>query len=234
MEKEINIAEILKNKPEGTKLFTPIHGEVTLMGVTDDNFIEIVTPRNDWDDFFYDGRYSTAGEPLLFPSNTMRDWSKFTWKKGDVLVSNGGYREVIFDGFEDDDYRTFKGKHWLDSMDENNIRYSYDITCKTLDYSLEEKDAAKCYINTIEERLGGKLNMETLEVEKPECAFKPFDRVLVRDEDDEEWKAALFSHLETDEEGAPYIAGCTYWYQCIPYNEQTAHLVGTTDKYQEL
>lgn len=59
-------------------------------------------------------------------------------------------------------------------------------------------------------------------------AFKPFDKVLVRDDDACTWRADFYSHYENN---------ACYWYvcvgdgykQCIPYNEETAHLIGTTD-----
>ena len=183
MEKETNIAEILKDKPRGTKLYSPVFRDVTFCGIDpyEDRILiqyYIVSTRymRELSKF---GKYCDSPEPLIFPSKEMRDWSKFVWKKGDVLVSNDGGREVIFDGFEEEgDYTYFKGKYWLDSKEDNDMVYSEGIFCKTLDYSLEDKDAAQCYINTIEERLGSKLNMETLEVEKPKCEFKPFDKVL--------------------------------------------------------
>ena len=49
-------------------------------------------------------------------------------------------------------------------------------TTKT--YSLEDKDAAKVYINAIEERLDGKLNLKTLEVDKTQLEFKDGDIVV--------------------------------------------------------
>ena len=62
--------------------------------------------------------------------------------------------------------------------------------------------------------------------QKPECEFKPFDKVLVRDDEDEMWRIDLFSHtIETGE----YVCLEYAWKQCIPYNEQTAHLLGTAD-----
>lgn len=57
--------------------------------------------------------------------------------------------------------------------------------------------------------------------------FHPFDRVLVRDDESEEWRCNILSHVDEDE--APYIfltCGCNYR-QCIPFNEDTKHLVGT-------
>lgn len=60
--------------------------------------------------------------------------------------------------------------------------------------------------------------------------LKAFDKVLVRLENDGEWVATVFSHIsnEMGGDGCPiYMAGCAYWTFCIPYNEETKHLVGT-------
>lgn len=107
----------------------------------------------------------------------MRDWSKFAWKKGDVLVSGDGCIEVIFDKWYDDTYTNFYCKHYLDSEDENDIRYLEEFICSTWKYSLEDTESFLCYVTTIEDRLGGKLNLKTLEIEKqPE--FKDGDIVV--------------------------------------------------------
>lgn len=53
--------------------------------------------------------------------------------------------------------------------------------------------------------------------------FKPFDKVLVRDRDEQEWECNLFSHI--DEEGLYYCVS-SWWFQCIPY-EGNEHLLGT-------
>ena len=105
----------------------------------------------------------------------MRDWSKYAWKRGDVLVSDDGCIEVIFDKWYDDTYTSFYGKHYLDSENENDIVYIEAFICTTERFSLEDKESFLCYINTIEERLGGKLNRETLEIEKTQPEFKDGD-----------------------------------------------------------
>lgn len=58
--------------------------------------------------------------------------------------------------------------------------------------------------------------------------LKPFDKVLVRDRDEQEWECNLFSHI--DEEGLYYCVS-SWWFQCIPY-EGNEHLLGTTNKPQ--
>ena len=178
METKINIAEILKNKPEGTKLYTDAFGELSIENVYTGNKFGITLLCKDGDDlsFYNDGRYSTYGEPILVPSKAMRDWSKFKWKKGDVLVSNDGKIEVIFEKFRDDTYQSFIGKHHLDSLDEN-LYYLNEGEYPTFNFNIETEDAAQTYINTIEKRLGGKLNLETLEIEK-QLEFKDGDIVV--------------------------------------------------------
>lgn len=180
MEKELNIAEILKDKPVNTKLYSALHGDVYFLYTFADGNVMVETHGTNVS-FFSNAHYLyyEEGKPLLFPSNEMRDWSKFAWKKGDVLVSNYGGVEVIFNNWYDDTYTGFCGKHYLNSEDENNIKYNENFLCTTERYSLEDKDAAQTYINTIEERLGGKLNMETLEVEKS-TEFKDGDILLYK------------------------------------------------------
>lgn len=63
--------------------------------------------------------------------------------------------------------------------------------------------------------------------------FKPFDQVLVRDEDNAKWFPAHYKYYNPDDEQYPYTCDNRGWKQCIPYNEETAHLVGTTEPYNE-
>ena len=62
--------------------------------------------------------------------------------------------------------------------------------------------------------------------------LKTFDRVLVRDSSDRRWRCALFSHVRKEDENYTFkyvTTACTYEF-CIPYNEDTRHLVGTKDE----
>ena len=59
--------------------------------------------------------------------------------------------------------------------------------------------------------------------------LQPFDRVLVRDRDIEHWICSLFSHIINDE----YLCIGSCFIYCIPYNDDTKHLVGTTDEAPE-
>lgn len=327
MEEKINIAEILKDKPQGTKLYNLLYNidvELDTIVTTGTKTIVWCTDKIDNNDVchrFYSEFGTIEGFPdglqILLPSKEMSDWSKFAWKKGDVLVSNDYGTEVIFYDWYDDTYTNFYGKHLLYSEDKNNIKYNDVFICITGKYTLEDKDAAQTYINTIEERLGGKLNRETLEIENTQPEFKdgdivvygksvaicrkickhtlfpyvsidetyrllfndnpnvsqdecrfateaekqqlfsalekegkawdsekkqivdlkqkwtpnPFDKVITRNAYDDIWTANIFSHINQYGE---YVAiGCVGGYHyCLPYNDDTAHLIGTTDEWK--
>jgi hypothetical protein len=183
METEINIVEILKDKPQGTKLYSSACGKCRLEEVDDKSFkISFYNSKfgimNGGEGYLdKNGKLYDDGECVVFPSKEMRDWSKFAWNEGDVLVSNDGGTEVIFDKWYDDTYTNFYGRHYLNSEDKNNVKYNETFLCTTERYALEDKNAAKTYLKTIEERLGGKLNLETWEIEKPK--FKNGDIVAL-------------------------------------------------------
>lgn len=179
MEKEINIAEILKDKPQGIRLYSPIFGECAFCSVQNITDSISVKKHNGEEELFNSkGLYCTLGEVMLYPSKGMRDWSKITWKKGDVLVSNDDDIHIIFNGFSKDDYTTFEGEHYVSLSERRYI--SYLSMQKTQGYHIEyDKDAAQTYINTIEKKMGGKLNRETLEIEKAQTDFKDGDIVAV-------------------------------------------------------
>ena len=69
---------------------------------------------------------------------------------------------------------------------------------------------------------------DTFKREK-EIPFKPFDKVLVRDADNQVWRCALFSHYNPKRTHS-FICVYSLYSQCIPYNSETEHLVGTTEK----
>lgn len=177
METKINIAKILKNKPEGTKLWTDMFGSVTLYVVTDTCDAFQVKHHNKEPWFDEDGKLYKEGVLCIYPSKSMRDWEKFSWKKGDVLVSEDNVH-IIFEKFEDDTYTRFKGKHYL--WKEDNVEDYNKEETKMLTSVFEKAtdDVAQTYIKTIEEHLDGKLNLETLEIEK-QTKFKDGDIVCI-------------------------------------------------------
>lgn len=190
MERNFNIAEILKDKPKGTKLYADAFGELSIEEIcTEDNHGITLSDNGGTDWLFYnDGKYSWRGESILVPSKEMRDWRKFAWKKGDVLV--GKYNVyIIFEGFTEDTYIRFKGKHYLCKECGEEDYSKKEVQMLTSFFKKANDDEAQTYIKTIEERLGGKLNLETLEIEKqPE--FKDGD--ILYGEKDELHTDAIF------------------------------------------
>ena len=182
MEEKINVAAILKDKPKGTKLYSILSdGECFLNEVSEDSiYIDIDNRKRFWCFTVYGSTHSFPnGCVLLFPSKGMRDWSKFNWKRGDVLVSNDGKVKVIFDKFRSNTYLSFIGKYHIDSLECNNPYYQHEGEYATGNFKLEEVYAAQTYINTIEERLGGKLNRKTLKIENVQQKFKNGDIVTI-------------------------------------------------------
>lgn len=165
METKINIAKILKNKPEGTKLWTDIFGSVTLYVVTDTCDAFQVKHHNKVSWFDEDGKLYKEGVLCIYPSKSMRDWEKFSWKKGDVLISDCRFM-CIFKEWASDDYTKFNGCYF-DGM----------TNTETAKYSKVDNNIAYGYIRDIENKCGGRLNLETLEIEK-QTGFKDGDIVV--------------------------------------------------------
>lgn len=197
-QKDIDIYEILKDEEYGTELYTPKCGRVWHSGMANDkdSAKAIWTEDEAGREHFFDknGKIYKEGEILLFPSKEMRDWSKF-FKKGDVLVSEDGSVHIIFEKFTDDTYTIFAGKHYYVK---SGIAPYYERVCSnaiTEVFTLEAEDAAKTYIRTIEERLDGKLNRETLEIEKPAKPVFELGNLYVFNEQDEDGELTIIGKL---------------------------------------
>ena len=164
MNEKLNLVEILKDCPKGTKLYSPVYGYVELVNVSEELVcisqnedislpIKIKLSNNCTDALTKDGRLFVEydGECMLFPSKEERDWSKFELKKP-------------------------------------------------------------------------KFDPKTL---------KPFDKVLVRDMDLENWKVQLFSNIIEYEKQYPFLCIKDHYMYFIPYNDDTNHLIGTKEEAPE-
>lgn len=330
METKINVAEILKDKSQGTKLYDLLRNidvELDKVHTTDvGTYIECTSTNEVGSTLLFD--YSKLGTEkswleglrILLPSKNMRDWGKFAWKKGNVLINSCGF-QCIFKEWASDDYTKFNGCY-------SNSRDGYEdvSNAETAKFDKLDNNIAYGYVREIERKLGGILNLETLEIEKtqpefkdgdilcvidssddyhyiliykgqddkhiyryvtmfennslhirkdahltkskdysmryateeekqqlfdalakkdkawdaekkqivdlkPKCEFKPFDKVLGRNEKDDVWEAELFSHYREESQYPFRCIGFGRKY-CIPYNEETAHLLGTTDDWE--
>lgn len=184
MEENINVAEILKDKPQGTKLYDLLRNidveldkvHTTVAGT----YIECTSTNEVGSTLLFD--YSKLGTEeswldglqILLPSKEMRDWSKLAWNTGDILVNKDGNVHVIFEGFDDDTYETFNGNNYLWKNEGITMCFGeYEDELPTSDFSKANKEDAQKYIRQIEKRLGYKLKFE-----KPE--FKDGDVLFVK------------------------------------------------------
>lgn len=236
MENKINIAEILKDCPKGTKLYSSIFGNVSFKRLLDNVVYPIhVVGKNSRQIYFSkDGLYiaddsCSDAECQLFPSSEMRDWTKF-FKRGDVVYSKAGKICAIFEGWVNDDYTEFKTINFY----VDDASYGKGEICYTNCFVKASDEERATFIANAEKHYNGKYNPETLQVEpvKPKCQFKPFDKVLVRDCEEHEWYANCFSHYRGNDKDFPYACFGNNFRYCIPY-EGNEHLLGTRDPYTE-
>lgn len=186
---KINIAEILNDKPRGTKLYTPMSGDVWLVKTEKDEFTDnypITVSRSEDDGvnalntlaFTAHGQYMNTGECLLFPSKNMRDWEKFAWERGDVLTSNGK-GVCMFDGWLKDDYTQFKAAYSVSVDTSGKENFCKGEIFNTEDFYKASASGQRDVIANLEKEYKGKFNPETLEIEKPTSPFKDGDVVYV-------------------------------------------------------
>lgn len=239
MENKINIAEILRDMPKGTKLYSPMFGKRELIGVDNSKYpIVIKAQRIDGaisKGIMKDGRYFNGYEDAecsLYPSVKMRCWDNF-FKRGDIVYNPHSQMYAVFECWANDDYTEFNTtiNHYRisDAWGKGDI-------CSTLLYTKATDEERAEFIAAAEKRFGGKYNPETLRVRplkesfKSKCQFEPFQKVLVRCGNGI-WGATFFSRCDNKSAWKYVGVDCNCWEQCIPY-EGNEHLLGT-DKSPE-
>ena len=111
-----NIAEILKDRPKGTKLYSTELGILRLIEVKyygSDERIFLKTEDGKIITYLADGKRSPKEEVTLYPSEKIRDWKIFTWKKGDILKCGSAY--IVFNGFKNDEYFFTRGNYFVEN-----------------------------------------------------------------------------------------------------------------------
>lgn len=184
MDAKINIAKILKDKPQGTKLYSSACGKCELKEADDKSFkVSFYSSKFGFMNggegtFDKNGNLYDDGECIIFPSKEMRNWYKFDWKRGDVLVGVG--QRVIFEKFIDENYTKFQGKYSLSTYEDRTL--VIDRSYYTSNFSkINDSGNVENYFEDLEEKLDGKLNRQTLEVEKTQPEFKDGDILYATD-----------------------------------------------------
>ena len=232
----MNIAEMLKYCPKGTKLYSTAFGEVTLNEVNIHSVYSIVVRRSNYlkTSFTKEGHYLEDypdSECVLFPSKEQRDWSKFRLpvKRGDIMMGINGECPFIATG-ELSNTNSPKYICGINSLGEFQLPLFKGGW--TPNFYIPASEEAKKELFDRMEEAGYKWNADTLELEKVvprfKSKFKPFDKVLVRNDTDEEWTINLFSYYDEKDKGFPFICINDFYRYCIPY-EGNEHLVGKTN-----
>lgn len=164
---ENKILEILKKVPLGTELYSPVFGEMIFNGICDafanEQRISMLKESEIDASFYTDGKYRKSGEVMLFPSDKMRNWDKFAWEKGDVLVNSKG-KFCIFKEFSSYPYTTFIAV-FTNNIDIIDPIPRIEVTQEWNKASSEKATKYIEYVKANLEKVNKRLNLETLEIE---------------------------------------------------------------------
>ena len=212
----INLANILKYCPKGTKLYSPIFGEVKFLTVFNNEYIDTYTSAGNILRFQKDGRFDSGGECMLFPSKRQKDWYAFqiSVKRGDIMMLTDKSAVFIVDTMRDNYIKTiaYVSKH-------SDFRVGGRIFLSYIPASEDMKEKLFKAMG----KAGYTWDGETL---KKKSQFKPFEKVLVRDSESDKWRCAFYSHFEPFRI-YPHVTNTGTFAMCIPF-EGNEHLVGTT------
>ena len=231
MNENIDLTKILKECPMGWKFYSSVYGDVEFVEIYREPVLCIPRPQEDeWlgQEIYnskhpilflangFEHRVSSGGEMIkgcgectFFPSREQRDWSKFSapWYKKDKLV---------IPKFKVGDMIRHKVTNKGDVYEISKVYDdSYGIAGYIWLIKMEYQD--------LYELVPNKFDPKTLNA---------FDRVLVRNYKTTKWRCEHFSHFDGGNYN-PYIASCCSYTFCIPYNDDTKHLVGTTEEAPE-
>ena len=153
MNENIDLTKILKDCPEGTKLYSTIFGEVTFCHIDENDMypIKVMTGKKCNGKVSANGKHYVEfnGECTLFPSKEQRDWNKFTapWYKKDKFNPKTlkTYDKILvkrYDGIWMATFLSYYNKFRLESTTINNGIYKHCIPYN---------DDAKHLIGTTEE-----------------------------------------------------------------------------------
>lgn len=235
----MNIAEILRHCPKGTKLYSLIHGEVFLENTESSKLseldypIQVFTSSGGSEYFTNDGLFNICypnSECVLFPSKEQRDWSKFRLpvKRGDIMMDINGECPFIATGelSNTNSPKYICGINSLGEFQLNLFKGGW-----TPNFYIPASEKAKEELFDKMKKAGYKWNADTLELEKAvpefESKFKSFDKVLVKDMPNHNWSIDLFSHYDEKNKDYPYVCLTSRYRYCIPY-EGNEYLVGKT------
>lgn len=250
----VNLVEILKDAPQGLKLYSLTHGEVTLNKVDPVlKYYPIITidkQHDITDEFSKDGKlyydYEDA-ECILFPTREHRTWDGWQsvlFQMGDVIVSQNetpvGFQIFLCYGNDDRGYLVYDvwgGKNYITpsyyryATPEERDQFFKELNANGYYWNENTKQMEKSLQQDKHKYCLGCVYTETKEESFTIDQFKPFDKVLVRYNFDSKWEIDLFERYDNDSE--KYSCLASTWNYCIPYNDETSNLLGTKNDCQK-
>lgn len=246
MNENLNLVEILKDCPKGTKLYSRFLGSVEFCQITTDNYIEVIGSNGYYVGFKPNGTYQHSEENAeidLFPSKNQRDWNK--WQRpfvdGDII-----FRKQVIEGFKFHNigiYKSLNNPKATNNMtlycqlnaDNDLYKAEHDVAYANAWRLATEKEKQKLF-KALEDN-GYKWNPKTKTLEKLKKekfdlkTLKPFEsKVLVSTFG--KWVPAIFGHYNKEHALPIVVVGGNVYAKCIPY-EGNEHLIDTFDQPSE-
>lgn len=241
MNKRHDVAQILRNKPQGTELYDLARGIVVRLdaiSTTDGKTVIWCTGVEADGTFHYSySEFGTLcdypdGIVILVPDKEQQSWEEYSRGKeleeyddGEILYAQITHEWVFIYHRTEDGLKTtyYAATRLKDNEITGNGTLARNSDIKEL---RPATDSERQQLFNALATIGKRWNPDAKRVEELRHNFKPFDRVLVRDREEEPWRASFYSHLE---EKCSYAHNCgdTRYRYCIPY-EGNEELVGTT------
>lgn len=232
---EVELAKKITNGEIGGRIVTR-NGESARIVCFDrkDEFRPIIALVNSGDievhyAFCLNGKF--VNDEVLDTHDLMLEIPEYmTFKDGDVIVYGGCV--LLFSG--DVNQYDLCGSYCSLFADTKSLDLNFDykgVFPETRLATEEEKQKLFYALKESNDKKAKEYLKRFFGVEqKQEYEFKPFDKVLVSDDyKDSKWSCDFFSHKNED---GLYVCIGHIWENCIPYNEQTEHLLGTTENYE--
>lgn len=238
MNENLDLTEILKDCPVGTKFYSSYLGRDVLFIAIYDNCIECeyssqIDSLNCIIHFRKDGSLFARGECMLFPSKDQRDWSK--WHRpivdGDIVTCVGDKEKQIFivkNSISDNNAYCYVGCSTCNNKLFNEGFWLYN--------RLATEEEKQILFSKLKKR-GYKWNDKTKTLEKSKKekfdpkTLKPFEsKVLVSTIG--KWVPAIFGHCNKEHVLPIIVVGGNVYTKCIPY-EGNEHLIDTYDQPSE-
>lgn len=219
----MNIIDKVKALPKNIKLYSPLFGEVTYKDCKND-LIYVDTEMGEYH-FHENGAYFlSCGDCLLFPSKECQSWDHL-FKKGDIIVSSDSGILAMFEKY-DNNFLVYYSSFIYPLRDHHKIKIDFGIG-RHEDCRLATPDEKEKFFKLFKERhnLIWDGNKFITNVTFDFNSFKPFDEVLVRQGKDKPWKIDFFEETFGNCYRTMKFPDGVYF--CIPYNEDTQHLINT-------